>query len=78
MSRDSDLTDGLPEAERGCRSASCANRILKGEKSADLLVQAPAEFALAINLNPAKALGLHRADYAAAALPTRWWSEPAA
>jgi hypothetical protein len=52
------MSHGPDAADIVRRSASYVDRILKGEKPADLLVQAPVKYELVINLKTAKALGL--------------------
>jgi putative ABC transport system substrate-binding protein len=52
------ISYGPDFADQFRRAASYVDRILKGEKPADLPVQAPTKYALVINLKTAKALGL--------------------
>jgi putative tryptophan/tyrosine transport system substrate-binding protein len=52
------ISYGIDNIDLWQRAAGYADRILKGQKPADLPVQAPVKFELAINLKTAKALGL--------------------
>ena len=52
------MSYGPDTADTVRRSASYIDRILKGEKPANLPVQAPTKYQLVINLKTAKALGL--------------------
>jgi len=52
------ISYGTDTIDQFRRAAGYADRILMGEKPADLPVQAPTKYELAINLKTAKALGL--------------------
>jgi putative ABC transport system substrate-binding protein len=52
------ISYGIDQAEPYRLAATYVDRVLKGEKTADLPVQAPTKYELVINLKTAKALGL--------------------
>jgi putative tryptophan/tyrosine transport system substrate-binding protein len=56
------ISYGDVRSEQFRLAAGCIDRVLKGERPADLPVQLPTKYELIINLKTAKALGLTIAD----------------
>jgi putative tryptophan/tyrosine transport system substrate-binding protein len=52
------ISYGIDMIDQYRRAAGYVDRILKGEKPADLPVQAPSKYELVVNLKTAKTLGL--------------------
>jgi putative ABC transport system substrate-binding protein len=52
------LSYGIDQIDQFTRAATYVDRILKGEKPANLPVQGPAKFETVVNLKTARALGL--------------------
>jgi putative ABC transport system substrate-binding protein len=53
------MSYGIDQIDQWRRAASYVDRILRGEKSGELPVQAPTKFELVVNLKSAKALGFN-------------------
>ena len=52
------MSYGIDQVDTFRRAAAYVDRILRGDKPADLPVQAPTRYETAVNLKTAKALGL--------------------